>query len=70
MLEAALDGVSLHFERAGQGAPLLLIPGALGTGAGDFSEQIEATAPISPPSWPPPVPNACRSWWCSAASLS
>jgi valacyclovir hydrolase len=41
MPQAALDGVSLHFERAGQGAPLLLIPGALGTGAGDFSAQIE-----------------------------
>lgn len=31
---------SLHFERAGQGRPLLLIPGALGTGAGDFPGQI------------------------------
>jgi valacyclovir hydrolase len=41
MPEAALDGVSLHYERAGQGAPLLLIPGALGTGAGDFSGQLD-----------------------------
>jgi valacyclovir hydrolase len=41
MPQAAFDGVSLHFERAGQGAPLLLIPGALGTGAGDFSAQID-----------------------------
>jgi len=31
----------MHFEQAGQGAPLLLIPGALGTGAGDFSAQID-----------------------------
>jgi valacyclovir hydrolase len=31
----------LHYEQAGQGASLLLIPGALGTGAGDFSAQIE-----------------------------
>jgi valacyclovir hydrolase len=38
---AQLAGLSLHFERAGQGAPLLLIPGALGTGAGDFSAQID-----------------------------
>jgi valacyclovir hydrolase len=36
----ALPGLSLHTERAGQGAPLLLIPGALGTGAGDFPAQI------------------------------
>lgn len=40
MPQAVLDGVSLHFERAGQGTPLLLIPGALGTGAGDFAAQI------------------------------
>jgi valacyclovir hydrolase len=31
---------ALHFEKAGQGQPLLLIPGALGTGAGDFPGQI------------------------------
>jgi valacyclovir hydrolase len=31
---------ALHFERAGQGHPLLLIPGALGTGTGDFPGQI------------------------------
>jgi valacyclovir hydrolase len=30
----------LHFEQAGQGIPLLLIPGALGTGAGDFPDQL------------------------------
>jgi len=30
----------MHFERAGKGVPLLLIPGALGTGAGDFPAQI------------------------------
>jgi valacyclovir hydrolase len=30
----------LHAAQAGQGAPLLLIPGALGTGAGDFPDQI------------------------------
>ena len=35
------DRPALHFERAGQGVPLLLIPGALGTGAGDFAAQIE-----------------------------
>jgi valacyclovir hydrolase len=31
----------MHIERAGEGAPLLLIPGALGTGAGDFEHQID-----------------------------
>jgi valacyclovir hydrolase len=35
-----IPGVSMHFEEAGKGAPLLLIPGALGTGAGDFPAQI------------------------------
>jgi valacyclovir hydrolase len=30
----------MHVERAGKGEPLLLIPGALGTGAGDFPAQI------------------------------
>jgi valacyclovir hydrolase len=35
-----IPGLSMHFERAGKGAPLLLIPGALGTGAGDFPGQI------------------------------
>ena len=36
----AIPGLTMHFEKAGQGAPLLLIPGALGTGAGDFPDQI------------------------------
>ena len=31
--------MSLHFEQTGQGHPLLLIPGALGTGASDFPGQ-------------------------------
>jgi len=35
-----LPGLVLHFEKAGEGHPLLLIPGALGTGAGDFPAQI------------------------------
>jgi valacyclovir hydrolase len=39
--KAELPGAAMHFELAGQGAPLLLIPGALGTGAGDFSAQID-----------------------------
>ncbi|MBA2588672.1 MAG: alpha/beta hydrolase [Alphaproteobacteria bacterium] len=33
--------MQLHFERAGQGVPLLLVSGALGTGSGDFSAQID-----------------------------
>ena len=36
----AIPGLSMHFERAGLGVPLLLVPGALGTGAGDFPAQI------------------------------
>lgn len=32
--------VTLHYEREGEGAPLLLIPGALGTGKSDFPDQI------------------------------
>jgi valacyclovir hydrolase len=40
MPRIAIPGLSMHFEQAGQGAPLLLIPGALGTGAGDFPGQI------------------------------
>lgn len=32
--------MNLHFERSGKGSPLLLIPGALGTGRGDFEHQI------------------------------
>jgi valacyclovir hydrolase len=39
--KADIPGLTMHFERCGQGAPLLLIPGALGTGAGDFHAQIE-----------------------------
>jgi valacyclovir hydrolase len=37
----AIPGLSLHVERAGSGTPLLLIPGALGTGTGDFPGQID-----------------------------
>jgi valacyclovir hydrolase len=36
----------MHYERAGEGAALLLLPGALGTGAGDFQSQIEWFAPF------------------------
>ena len=35
-----IPGLSMHFEHAGQGPALLMIPGALGTGAGDFHAQI------------------------------
>jgi valacyclovir hydrolase len=35
-----IPGLSMQYESAGQGAPLLMIPGALGTGAGDFHAQI------------------------------
>jgi valacyclovir hydrolase len=35
----AIPGLTIHCEQAGEGTPLLLIPGALGTGAGDFPAQ-------------------------------
>lgn len=35
-----IPGLLMHFERCGQGPALLMIPGALGTGAGDFHAQI------------------------------
>ncbi|WP_213804719.1 alpha/beta hydrolase [Granulicella sp. dw_53] len=34
-------GVTLHYTSSGSGEPLLLLPGALGTGEGDFHHQIE-----------------------------
>jgi valacyclovir hydrolase len=40
MPRIGIPGLSMHYEEAGKGAPLLMIPGALGTGAGDFSAQI------------------------------
>jgi valacyclovir hydrolase len=40
MPKLPLADVTLHFESAGEGDPLLLLPGALGTGIADFSEQI------------------------------
>jgi valacyclovir hydrolase len=39
---AHVRGVNLYYEDRGQGPPLLLIPGALGTGITDFSPQLEA----------------------------
>jgi valacyclovir hydrolase len=39
---AQVRGVNLHYEDRGQGQPLLLIPGALGTGQADFGPQLEA----------------------------
>jgi valacyclovir hydrolase len=35
-----IPGLLMHYEEAGRGTPLLMIPGALGTGAGDFPAQI------------------------------
>jgi valacyclovir hydrolase len=40
MPKLVIPGLSMHFEQAGPGTRLLLIPGALGTGAGDFPAQI------------------------------
>ena len=39
---AQVRGVNLYYEDRGQGQPLLLIPGALGTGQSDFGPQLEA----------------------------
>jgi valacyclovir hydrolase len=41
MPEAAIGPVTLHYEREGEGAPLLLIPGALGSARSDFPDQID-----------------------------
>ena len=40
-MTACAAGPELYFERTGRGHALLLIPGALGTGAGDFRGQID-----------------------------
>jgi valacyclovir hydrolase len=40
MPKISLADFTVHFESLGQGEPLLLLPGALGTGASDFSEQL------------------------------
>jgi len=39
---AHVRGVKLYYEDRGQGQPILLIPGALGTGQSDFALQLEA----------------------------
>lgn len=39
---AQVRGVGLYYEDQGQGQPLLLIPGALGTGQSDFGPQLAA----------------------------
>ena len=38
---AQIRGVDLYYEDRGQGPPLLLIPGALGTGHSDFAPQLD-----------------------------
>jgi valacyclovir hydrolase len=38
---AQVRGVTLYYEDRGQGQPLLLIPGALGTAQSDFGPQLE-----------------------------
>jgi valacyclovir hydrolase len=38
---AEVRGVTLYYEDRGQGQPLLLIPGSLGTGQSDFGPQLE-----------------------------
>jgi valacyclovir hydrolase len=46
MPRIALPEFSMHYEQAGEGTPLLMLPGALGTGAGDFHAQIDWFAPF------------------------
>ena len=41
MSYAQIRGVNLYYEERGQGQPLVLIPGALGTGESDFGPQLE-----------------------------
>ena len=38
---ADIRGARLHYEDIGDGAPVLLLPGALGTGRSDFAPQLE-----------------------------
>jgi valacyclovir hydrolase len=40
MPKVQLGECEIHYEEAGSGEPLLLLPGALGTGGSDFPEQI------------------------------
>lgn len=39
---ADIRGVKLHYEDLGEGLPLLLLPGALGSGQSDFAPQLQA----------------------------
>ena len=39
---ADIRGARLHYEDLGEGLPLLLLPGALGSGRSDFAPQLEA----------------------------
>jgi valacyclovir hydrolase len=41
MPHVALQGLSLYAALSGEGPPLLMLPGALGTGAGDFHPQLD-----------------------------
>jgi len=41
MPKVALDDVDLHYESRGTGAPLLLVPGALGSAETDFAYQLD-----------------------------
>jgi valacyclovir hydrolase len=40
MPKLAVSGTGIHYEDSGSGPPIVFIPGALGTGAGDFAEQL------------------------------
>ena len=40
MPDIPIPGLAMHTDEAGQGTALLLLPGALGTGAGDFAHQL------------------------------
>jgi valacyclovir hydrolase len=44
MAYSAVNGFKLSYEERGQGGPLLLVPGALGTGLSDFGPQLKELA--------------------------
>jgi len=41
MPKFSLEDFAIHYESEGEGAPLLFLPGALGTGTADFSDQLQ-----------------------------
>ncbi len=40
MPKFSLADIAIHYESLGEGEPLLFLPGALGTGTADYSDQL------------------------------